>query len=113
MAPGLVQAYQKFKNQDVAFVSLTNMREESVKMFVEQNAIPWPAAYETTPKTLTDLGAYVTGRMKGYEANPILYLVGPDGLILWSDEQARLRHEDSSRMLQDLEAAITRALAKS
>jgi hypothetical protein len=49
----------------------------------------------------------------GYEVSPTIYLIGPDGKILWSDHQARPRHQKAEKaMLFDLEAAIQQELEK-
>jgi len=42
---------------------------------------------------------------------PTLYLIGPDGRVLWSDGRARMAHQDPAGLLQRLEEAIERELA--
>jgi hypothetical protein len=95
----------------VAFVSLTNMPQESVKQFVKQFSIPWPCGYAVTNQTIANFGAYTDARqVPGYEVTPTLYVMGSNGRILWSDRQTRLLHKDPAPLLQELEREIERAL---
>ena len=48
----------------------------------------------------------------GYEIAPIIYLVGPDGRIRWTDGRARYRHEKPDKWGNDVAAAIEAALAE-
>lgn len=111
VAPGLVQAYHKFKDRQVAFVSLTDMPESAVQVFADRHNMPWPSGFGASRETLVRLGV-VDGRriVPGYAITPTLYLVGPDGKVLWSDEQARMRHEDRQTWQQRVEAAIEAVL---
>jgi thiol-disulfide isomerase/thioredoxin len=110
-APGLVQVYNKFKDRDVAFVSLTNMPEVSVRQFVKQCTIPWPCGYGATNQTIARFGAYSSKRrVPGYEVSPTLYVVGPDRRILWNDRQARMFHKDPGPLMKELETQIEQAL---
>ena len=34
----------------------------------------------------------------GYEIAPTLYLIGPDGIVRWTDQQARYRHTDPKKL---------------
>lgn len=117
MAPGLVQAYRKFRDRGVVFVSLTNVSRPQVESFVEQFSVPWSCGYGSTLQALARFGAYTTERMSGnynpgYEVSPTLYLIGRKGRVLWNDGQARPRHlKDSAALLRDLDAEIERALS--
>jgi hypothetical protein len=87
------------------------MPEESAKVFEQEFSISWPSGYGATLKTVASLGALSPGAPPGYEVVPTLYVIGPDGLIRWSDRRARTRHEDHGPLLKELETEIERALA--
>src|SRR5262245_18610870 len=117
-APGLVQAYRKFKDRGVAFVSLTDVSRRGVEAFVEQHSIPWPCGYQSRLEDIAKFGAYTTERITpafnpGTEVSPTLYLIGPDGRVLWNDGQARPRHlKDATALMLDLDTEIERALQR-
>jgi hypothetical protein len=95
----------------VRFVSLTNDRREGAQKFVREFGIAWPCGYGASRQTLVEFGAFTTSRgLPGYELEPTLFVIGPDGRIRWSDDGARLRHQDAGAVLPELEAAIERAL---
>jgi hypothetical protein len=102
----------------VAFVCLTNEGRTQAEMFVEQFGIEWPCGYEATLESVARFGAYHSAWMSsaddaGREVSPTLYLIGPDGRVRWSDDQARPRHLHRPEvLLRKLEAAIQRALAQ-
>jgi hypothetical protein len=114
----LVQAYHKYKERQVEFVSLTNVSRGNTELFVESFAIPWPCGYGTTLEQLGQFGAYSTDRMSdsynpGYEVTPTMYLIGTDGQILWHDQQARPHHlKSSAELLQEVDREIERQLGK-
>jgi hypothetical protein len=115
-APGLVQAYHRFKARGVVFVSLTDVGPEAAKEFMAQFKVPWPCGYGAELEDLAQFGAYTSGRMSGgynpgYEVNPTLYLIGANGRVVWHDRQARPLHRGSAPdILQEVEAAIETAL---
>lgn len=110
-APALVEAYRTFGGRGVVFVSLTNVDRDGVDVFAEQFGIPWPCGYGATLRYLSRLGAYRPD-LPVYEVSPTLYLIGPDGKVLWHDDQARPRHlKDSKTLTRDLTAEIERILA--
>lgn len=77
-APELVATYERFAEQDVAFIGLTGEEEserDAVQGFLDDAAIPWPTAYGANP-TLTAL------RIEGF---PTLFVVGRDGRVVWND----------------------------
>jgi thiol-disulfide isomerase/thioredoxin len=111
-APGLADLYKKHAGHGVRFVSLTNMHRNPVARFVEEFGLVWPNGYGATPETIAALGAGSGLGMPGYGVAPTLYLVGPDGKIVWSDEQARFHHAESAQWRRDVERAIDTALTK-
>jgi thiol-disulfide isomerase/thioredoxin len=118
-APGLVRLHKKFANQQVTFVSLTNVDRQQVEAFADHARIPWSCGYGASLQSLSQFGAYSTERIigdfnPGYEVMPTIYLIGADGRILWHDNQSRPRHLMSTEaMLQDLERQIEQLLAGS
>ena len=123
-APLLVEAHQHFAGAGVAFMSLTSLGRSDVESFVNAYAIPWPCGYGATPEEIALLGVYSTERMSrfyhpgldnyhvGHEITPTLFVVGPNGHILWNDRQARPRHlKDAAGVLQELTEQVEHALA--
>jgi hypothetical protein len=100
----------------VEFVSLSNVARHGVEVFVESADIPWACGYGATLEELAQFGAYSADRMganynPGYEVSPTLYLIGPDGRVLWNDRQARPKHlKGSAELVQELDAEIERLL---
>ena len=111
-APGLVGLHKKYAGRGVVFVSLTNLHRDSVAPFVQEYGLTWPNGYGATPETIAALGAGSGMSMPGYGVAPTLYLVGPDGRVVWSDGQARFHHTESAQWRQDVERAIDTALSK-
>jgi peroxiredoxin len=119
MAPGLVQAQRKYRDRGVAFVGLTADPLGVATSFVEQNAIGWPCGYGAALEDIARWGVYNPSRFSGtydpgYEVSPTLFLIGPDGRILWCDGQARPRHSaGEAELLRGLGDAIEAALKDS
>ena len=110
-APSLIRLHKKYAGRGVVFVSVTNMKEEYTKAFVDEFSIPWPSGYSLPTATLPELGASSGISMEGYAVAPVVYLLGPDGKIRWTDRQARLRHVKVEDWERDLDAVIGSALA--
>lgn len=116
-APGLVEAQRKYAGRGVAFISLTNERRGTAERFVNDVSVPWPCGYGASLQFLAGLGTYSTKRMSvsylpSYAINPTVYLIGPDGRVLWNDAQARPLHtKEPMAQVRDIDAAIERALA--
>jgi hypothetical protein len=95
----------------VAFVSLTTMSRDMVEKFVEHCSIPWAWGYGVPLQTMAEFGALDRkSGLAAYEVRPTLYLVGPDGGILWGDRGAPMAHDDQDRLLRALDRAIEKAL---
>lgn len=94
----------------MAFVSLSNVARGGVETFVESADIPWPCGYGATVEELAQFGAYSGDRLgynPVYEIFPTLYLIGPDGRVLWNDRQARPMHlMSSAELVRKLDAEI-------
>ncbi len=79
-APELVQAYQKYKDDGVVFIGLTQdagpLGWTETQKAVQQLGLAWPNGY-AADSTLTALGVV------GF---PTLFVVGPDGRVTWNDD---------------------------
>ncbi len=108
-ATGLVQVHEKYKGRGVQFVSLAGESREAVELFAEHFSVPWPCGYGATPQILSRFGAH-TGQ-KQYGVWPTLYLIGPDGRVVWSDGGARPSHRiDPNNLAHELDEHIEHAL---
>jgi hypothetical protein len=116
-APGLVEVQRKYASRGVAFVSLTNEPRGTAERFANDYSVPWPCGYGATLPFLARLGAYSATRMSAsynpsYAINPTVYLIDPDGRVLWNDSQARPLHtKESTALVREIDVAIERALA--
>jgi hypothetical protein len=115
-APGLVQAYNKYRNRGVAFVSLTADLADHARSFVDQFAIPWPCGYGVALKEIARWGVYSqAGMFSNYQPDfavkPTLFLLSSERRVLWCDGQMRPRHiKDTQELLRQLDNAINAAL---
>lgn len=111
-APGLTELHAKFAPKGVAFVGLSNMNKDGADAFVRTHALPWPNGYGARSEHLAALGARsgLPGPAE-YELAPTLYLVSPQGRVVWFDDRGRFAHEDPAAWARKVEAAIERALA--
>ena len=46
----------------------------------------------------------------GYEVAPVLYLLGPDGTVKWTDQAARFHHKEPKEIAAELDAAVAKEL---
>jgi hypothetical protein len=105
--PSLAGTYHKYKGR-VSFVSITGDSKETAEEFIKRFAMPWPCLFGAPEEMLRALGAYCR-EGEGWRGSPVLYLIGPDGTIIWNDRFARYCHQDSIR---ELEQALDEALEK-
>jgi hypothetical protein len=109
-APGLVQAFNKFKGRGVAFVSVTNASRSANESFVESFDIPWPCGYGARMEDVVEYGAYDPHRPT-FEVLPTIYIMDSAGHILWDDNHARPRHRmGPESLMEELSSAIENAL---
>jgi thiol-disulfide isomerase/thioredoxin len=110
-APGLVRAYQKYSSRGVAFVSLTDVDRKTVVRMTQAHSVPWACGYAITPEHIAALGAGSgTVGPPGYEIDPTLYVVGPDGRVRWCDGRVRSQRFDPQEWERAVDAAIAKAL---
>jgi thiol-disulfide isomerase/thioredoxin len=78
-APHMVQLYRDYKDRGVVFIGLTSEGSEDVRKiqrFVEHFEIDWPNGYGAE-KLLRQIGAnYI----------PRVWVVGPDGKVVWNTD---------------------------
>lgn len=97
-APMIIKAYERFRDR-VTFISLTTNAETTASAFAAATGVPWPIGYDAVP-AIHALGA----------GAPTVFLIGPDGRVLWNDNRARYRHK-LEELEQTLSDAIEQALA--
>jgi thiol-disulfide isomerase/thioredoxin len=97
-APAMIKANAKYRDQGVVFIGLTTAREEEARLYVDCWQLPWANGYDATT-TIDALKAHA----------PTVFVVAPDGHILWNDDRARWHH-DHVNLGQRLEIAIEDAL---
>lgn len=93
-APHLVEVYQKFKDQNVAFVGLTSDGEDLlpvIKKWLQETGITWPNGYGAIDSLIAYKAEFI----------PQVWVIGTDGKVAWN--------VDSERN-ESLEAGIARAL---
>jgi hypothetical protein len=86
------------------------MPEDMVRAFLGRYSITWANAYSVPPETVIALGAGSGMDTPGYQVAPTIYLVGPDGRVVWTDGRARERHVPSQTWAKELDAAIAAGL---
>lgn len=98
-APALIEANAKYRDKGVVFIGLTTASEDEARQYVDNWRFPWANGYNATA-TVDALKAHA----------PTLFVVAPDGRILWNDDRSRWHHEYAN-LGQQLESAIEDALA--
>jgi len=112
-APHLVKLSKKYQNQDVVFLSLTNLGETSTRPFLENQSMDWSSAYGADLESLARLGAFNEEvKIPGYEVKPTLIIINRAGNIVWTDNHARYRHQEPEITSRELDLAIEKALAE-
>ena len=89
--------HQQFQPRGVVFFGLSAADKDHTQRFIAQQNLPWPNGY----------GAEATLRLLG-SAAPMIYVVGRDGRIAWSDERSQYRHD-----LKPLEHELSDAIESS
>jgi hypothetical protein len=75
--------------------------------------VRWATAYGVPKSDYESLGVRRPD-MPGAEPTiaPTLYLVDPDGKVLWSDEAGRFQHKDTEANLAELSKEMDKDLAR-
>jgi thiol-disulfide isomerase/thioredoxin len=97
-APGLLRAYNKYKDRGVEFIGLVSEGEDQLpatQAYVDRFRIPWPNGY----------GADSTIAAWGVTGLPTTVVIGTNGRIAWNDVGW------SEDFAVDLDRAIDQALA--
>ncbi|MFH1301594.1 MAG: TlpA disulfide reductase family protein [Planctomycetota bacterium] len=95
-APQIVKTYQKFKDQNVAFIGLTSDGEEllpEIRQWLKETGITWPNGYGA----IDSLIAFKA------ETIPQVWVIGTDGKVVWNVD---------SEPTESLEQGISRALSQ-
>ncbi|MFO0799065.1 MAG: TlpA disulfide reductase family protein [Gemmataceae bacterium] len=109
-APRLVRLHEKYSPRGVQFVGVTNMPDDMVGQYVAQAHIPWANGYLLSTDTIIRLGIGSGMRGAGYQVAPTIYLVGPDGVVRWTDQRMRMNHTPPSDWDKIVDAAIAAQL---
>ncbi|QDU22101.1 TlpA family protein disulfide reductase [Urbifossiella limnaea] len=109
-APQLVRLYEKYSSRGVQFVGLTNMPDDMVGQYVSRARIPWANGYLMSTDTIIRLGVGTGMRGVGYQVAPTIYLVGPDGVVRWTDQRMRMNHTPPRDWNKIVDAAIAAQL---
>jgi peroxiredoxin len=89
-----VQIQKKYESLGVVFLGVTARTREQATAFTTEMGITWPNAYGVGSLTMSA---------------PVIFVIGADGRVAWSDHQSRYHH-DLDDFRADIEAAIDRAL---
>lgn len=109
-APQLATLHEKYSSRGVHFVGLTNMPDDMVGSYVSRGRIPWPNGYQMSTDTIVRLGAGTGMPGAGYQVAPTILLVGPDGVVRWTDERKRMLHTPPADWHKTVDAAIAAQL---
>ena len=102
-----MRLHRKYKTRGVTFLSLSGDPQEKVQELIDKYDIGWTSGYGASNAMIESLGAPNAGVMV-----PLLYVIGRDQKITWSDRQARYNHENPKQIVKSLEQAIQMALRK-
>lgn len=102
-----MRLHRKYKTRGVTFLSLSGDPQEKVQELIDKYDIGWTSGYGASNAIIESLGAPNAGVMV-----PLLYVIGRDQKITWSDRQARYNHENPKQIVKSLEQAIQSALRK-
>ena len=102
-----MRLHRKYKTRGVTFLSLSGDPREKVQELIDKYDIAWTSGYGASAVMIESLGAPNAGVMV-----PLLYVIGRDQKITWSDRQARYNHENPKQIVKSLEQAIQSALRK-
>ena len=102
-----MRLHRKYKTRGVTFLSLSGAPQEKVQELIDKYDIGWTSGYGASNAMIESLGAPNAGVMV-----PLLYVIGRDQKITWSDRQARYNHENPKQIVKSLEQAIQMALRK-
>lgn len=90
--------YHEFEPRGVIFLGLTAADRPATQQYLDEQVIAWPNGF----------GAQATLQRLG-SAAPMVYVVGRDGRIVWSDDRSQYHH-DPRPLQRELTDAIQSAL---
>jgi len=95
-APHMVEVYEKFKDQNVAFIGLTSDGEEllpEIREWLAETGITWPNGYGAIDSLLAYKADFI----------PQVWVIGTNGKVVWNTDSERT---------ESLEQGISRALSQ-
>jgi thiol-disulfide isomerase/thioredoxin len=115
LAPSLRILQARYRDQNVQFVSVTDLPRDAAERFYSENGYTWPRGYGLKEATIRGLGAVNSGMgmyMSNYLVAPTIFVVGPDGTVRGTDGQARWRHRPTNDTVALVSQVIDEALAQ-
>jgi thiol-disulfide isomerase/thioredoxin len=109
-APNLVEVERKYRDRGVTFVSIASDPRSVVETYVAHSAATWPHAYGVPLTTIESLGTREAAPTPGYDVRPTLYLISPQGKVIWCDQHMRYMHESPAATQAALEKALESVL---
>lgn len=96
LAGKLAEMEQKYEGKGVIFIGLTSDRKDSlpqIEAFIEKAKMKFPNGY----------GALKTVQQTRAEVLPALWVIGPDGRVLWNGDRAREKEPADAIIDRELE----------
>jgi|GEM_PF-1397992 len=106
LSPGLIHMRDEFRDEPVEFVSLT----VGLPPADGQAERGWLSGYDPG-ESLVAFNCLFNDPAYGLAVHPAIYLIGPDGKILWCDAGMRESHADVDEVELAVRSALTKALA--
>ena len=105
LSPGLISMSEEYSTRNVEFVSLTIQKSPGRK--APQRG--WISGYAAAD-SLTNYQSLFDDLVNGVALHPTIYLIGPDGKIVWCDNGMRENHAEPAEVESQLRAALDAAL---
>ena len=106
LSPELISMSKECSSQNVEFVSLT-IGQSPGKAACERG---WISGYSAAD-SLANYQSLFDDLTHGVAVHPTIYLIGPDGKVLWCDNGMRENHAEPAEVESQLRAALEAALA--
>ena len=105
LSPGLISMSEEYSASNVEFVSLT-IGKSPGKTARQRGWISGYAAGDS----LTDYQSLFDDLVNGVAVHPTIYLIGPDGKVVWCDNGMRENHAEPAEVESKLRAALEAAI---
>ena len=105
LSPGLISMSEEYSTRNVEFVSLT-IGKSPAKTAPQRG---WVSGYAAAD-SLTDYQSLFNDLVNGVAVHPTIYVIGPDGKVVWCDNGMRENHAEPAEVESRLRAALEAAL---